>query len=428
MPRPALAHRRPLVRATVAVAGLALLAACTSSGGTTASGPQTAATQPGASGGAAPSTAATATAASAPVTLDSNVAPDATGVPVDTVVSASAAGGALVSVELSYQDAKAAKVAVAGEVSPDSSTWTAGGLLEPSTTYTLAIVGRSNDGAELSAKRTFTTLALSNKQQFTATIIQNGATVGVAMPVIVKFSGPIKDQAAVERRLKVTSVPAQPGGWAWYSNNEIHFRPKVYWQPGTKVSVTAGINGVSAGNGSYGKDDKTGGFTVGSSTIMKADLTSHQMQVIQDGQLVRTVPISGGRPGNASRSGVKVISEKYENIVMDSATVGIPKGSPGYYRTDVKWAMRETWSGEFIHSAPWSVGSQGRANVSHGCLNVSPANAQWLFGIVKVGDPVETVNSGRNLERGNGWTDWTTSFEDFVKYSALAPGGGQPTG
>ena len=150
-------------------------------------------------------------------------------------------------------------------------------------------------------------------------------------------------------------------------------------RPGTKVSVTAGINGVSAGNGSYGKDDKTGGFTVGSSTIMKADLTSHQRQVIQNGQLVRTVPISGGRPGNASRSGVKVISEKYENIVMDSATVGIPKGSPGYYRTDVKWAMRETWSGEFIHSAPWSVGSQGRANVSHGCLNVSPANAQWLF-------------------------------------------------
>lgn len=425
MPGPALAHLGPVLRTAAAAAAVVLLAACTSAPAGP-SGTQTAATAAGSATGPAqsgpgPSSDATA---SKPVALDSNVAAGATSVPVDTVVSVTAAGGTVLSVDLSYADPKAGKVAVTGQMSADSATWTAGGLLEPATRYTLSMVGRSDEGAEVSAQRTFTTLALSTKQQFSATIIQNGATVGIAMPVIVKFSTSIKDKAAVERKLSVASVPEQPGGWAWYSNNEIHYRPKVYWQPGTKVSVKAAINGVSAGNGSYGKDDKTGGFTVGSATIMKADLTSHQMRVFQNGQLVRTIPISGGRPGNATRSGIKVISEKYENIVMDSATVGIPKGSPGYYRTDVKWAMRETWSGEFIHSAPWSVGSQGRANVSHGCLNVGPSNASWLFSIVKVGDPVETVNSGRNLERGNGWTDWTISFEEFIKYSALAPGGG----
>ncbi len=423
MPRSALAHARPVLRATAAAAAIALLAACTSADNAPA-GPQTPATLAGATSEST-ATGTPSTPPATPVTLDSNVATGATGVPVDTVVSVTAAGGSVVSVDLSYTDPKAGKVAVNGEVSADSATWTAGGLLEPATTYTLSMVGRGDNGVESTSQRSFTTHTLSKKQEIGATIIQNGATVGIAMPVIVKFDVPVKDKAAIERRLAVTSVPEQPGGWAWYSNNEIHYRPKAYWKPGTKVTVEVKINGVNAGNGTFGKADKSGGFTVGSSLVMKVDLASHQMQVYQNGQVVRTVPVSGGRPGMATRSGIKVISEKHANIIMDSATVGIPKGSPGYYRTDVKWALRETWSGEFIHSAPWSVGSQGRANVSHGCLNVSPANASWLFNQVKVGDPIESVNSGRRLERGNGWTDWDISFEEFVKFSALAPGSAQ---
>ena len=410
---PHLRRLRPLV----VVVAVGALAACTSAVGSP--GPATGGVSApvGGTAGGQPSASS-----APPAKLDSNIATGATAVPVDTVVTVSATGGAIVSVVLSYQDPKAGKVEVPGEVSTDSSTWTAAGLLEPATNYTLSMVGQNSDGAEVSAQRTFTTHTLSKNQEATATIIQNGSTVGIAMPVIVKFNVPIKDRAAIEAKLSVTSVPSQPGGWAWYSNNEVHFRPRVYWQPGTKVSVNVPINGVATGGGVYGKANVTGGFTVGRSFVMKPDYSSHQMQVFKDGKLVRTVPISGGKPGLATRSGIKVITEKLSTVIMDSATVGIPKGHPDYYRLEVKNALRITWSGEFIHSAPWSVGSQGRANVSHGCTNISPANAQWLIGEVLVGDPVESVNSGRALERGNGWTDWNGSFEDFVKHSAL-PGG-----
>ncbi len=402
-----------LARPVAVVAIIGALGACT----TATAGQSTA---PAASAAGAGATGATPTPTTAPVSIDSNIAAGASGIAVDTVVSVTANGGSLVSVELTYQDPKAGRMAVTGSTSADNAKWTADSLLEPATDYTLQIVGENIDGDKVTVTRAFRTHTLAKNQEAVASIVQDGATVGIAMPVIVRFNTPISDKAAIERKLSVTSVPSQPGGWAWYGNNEVHFRPKVYWQPGTKVTVKADINGVPAGNGVYGKDNKTGGFTVGSATVLKADYSTHQMQVYQDGKLTRTIPLTGGRPGDATRSGIKVISEKYSSIIMDGASVGIPKSSPDYYRLDVKFAMRITNSGEFIHSAPWSVGSQGRANVSHGCTNIGPGNAQWLFGIAKVGDPVEAVNSGRSLERGNGWTDWNASFEDFIKSSALA--------
>ena len=57
--------------------------------------------------------------------------------------------------------------------------------------------------------------------------------------------------------------------------------------------------------------------------------------------------------------------------------------------------MRVTYSGEFIHAAPWSVGSQGYANVSHGCTGMSTANADWLYHMTVRGDVVEYVGTDR---------------------------------
>ena len=112
--------------------------------------------------------------------------------------------------------------------------------------------------------------------------------------------------------------------------------------------------------------------------------------------------------------------QKLPTVKMDAATLGIEPGSPNYYNIpDVHYAMRETWSGEFLHAAPWSVGSQGRANVSHGCIGMSTANAKWLFGEAKVGDPIVVTGSKKGLEKGNGWTDWNVSFEEFKQGSAL---------
>lgn len=400
--------------ATVAVAALAL-GAC-SMAAPAPMGPSQGADQP--SRAAAPSAAPTQTPA-ADVVLTSSVT-GGSSVPVDTVVSVSAKGGTITSVDLSYQDPKSGSVTVGGDITPDGSTWTARSLLEPGMSYTLAMKGSNPAGAEKTETSTFTTQALSAKQQISATLIQNGSTVGIAMPVVIMFSSPVTDRAAFERKMTVTSTPAQEGSWAWIGGREAHWRPKEYWKPGTKVTVKAAINGLAAGKDTYGKSDLTGGFTVGNALTMKADLKAHQMTVTINGQVAKTIPITGGAEGMETRSGTKVIIEKTPETIMDAATTGVPKDDPDYYRLTVKYAMRMTWTGEFVHAAPWSVGSQGRANVSHGCVGMSTSNGAWLFNQVKIGDPITVVGTSRTLERANGWTDWNVSFEEFKKGSALA--------
>ena len=399
--------------ALTAVAALAL-AGCTNTPATATSPTTGAASTPGA--------AANTTTSPAPeVELTPNVT-DANPVTVDTIVSVAAKGGTITNVEMSYADPKAGAVQVEGSLAPDGSTWTAQSLLEPGMKYSLKMVGRNADGRETTRQSAFTTQKLSKKQEIFPTMTANGATVGVAMPVIIRFDVPVSDKAAFEKKMSVTSEPAQTGSWAWYGSSEAHWRPEKYWTPGTKVSVKVDINGVAAGNGTYGQKSITGGFTVGSATILKADLAKHQMTVEVGGQVARTIPITGGKAGWVSRSGTKVIMEKFAELKMDATTVGLEKDDPEYYSIpDVKYAMRETWSGEFIHAAPWSVGSQGRANVSHGCIGMSTSNAQWLYNEVKVGDPLVVSGTNRGLERGNGWTDWNISFEEFKSFSALAP-------
>ncbi len=373
--------------------------------------------------GADPAATASATK-QPPVILGSNVDDGATDVPVSRLVNVTAIHGELDEVTLTYSDPKEGRVDLRGKLADDGSSWSAEQRLEPATAYSLSVVARNGDGETTTETRSFTTHTLSDSDQVTAAVSMNGNTVGIAMPVIISFSKPIKNKIDVERSLEVISDPPQPGGWGWFRDNEIHYRPVEYWKPGTTVKVNANINGIDVGKGRYGRSDAKGSFTVRPvATTARADVGStHQMEVFQNGELVRTVPISGGRAGDATRDGIKVIIEKRDHMVMDAETIGIEKDDPDYYNTPVDWAMRVTWSGEFIHSAPWSVGSQGRANVSHGCTNVSPANGEWLFENLRIGDPVEFVGSGRPLKRGNGWTDWNISFEEFVSHSALTPG------
>jgi lipoprotein-anchoring transpeptidase ErfK/SrfK len=382
-------------------------------------------------GGAAPSTAGTDGAATTaetsttttpavpPVTLTPSVAADAK-VPVDTVVSVAAKDGTVTDVTLTYKDPKKGEVNVEGTLDPNGANWTASSLLEPGTAYTLSMTGKNTAGTESAAHSTFSTQALSKKQQIYPTIVATGATVGIAMPVIVRFDVPVKDKAAFEKKMTVTSVPKQDGSWGWISSSEAHWRPANYWKPGTKVTVNVDINSVPAGNGTYGQMSTSGSFTVGDATILNANLQSHQLTVNVNGADVKSIPITGGKPGFESRSGTKVVMEKLSKVRMDANTIGIEPGDPNYYDIpDVQFAMRETNSGEFLHAAPWSVGSQGRANVSHGCIGMSTANAQWLFNLVKVGDPVVVTGTSRGLEAGNGWTDWNVSYDKWKSQSAL---------
>jgi lipoprotein-anchoring transpeptidase ErfK/SrfK len=365
-------------------------------------------------------TSATPTPTTPAVELNSNISEGST-VQVNTTVTAWANGGTLSAVILKPDGQyKENPGEVPGSVGANQATWQATRLLDPGRAYVLAITGVNSDGAKATTTLRFSTKDLSRDEEvYPNPIPGDGSTVGVAMPVVMTFDLSVENKAAFERAMKVTSVPAQAGSWRWVSDREAHWRPKVYWQPGTKVTLDAKLNGIPAGNGRFGQMDRTGHFTVGSSVVAKVDLAGHHLNLYQGGKLARTIPVTGGKPGFVTRSGSKVIMEKLWTTRM--VATGAKKGDPDYYDLpDVKYAMRVTWSGEFLHAAPWSVGYQGYANVSHGCVGMSTDNAAWLFNTMKVGDPVIVSGTGRSLDEGNGWTDWNMSFESFAKGSALS--------
>ena len=338
---------------------------------------------------------------------------------VDHLVQLTAADGSLTKVQVTSANGKAR---IPGKLADDGSSWKASGLLEPSTTYKITATAEDSDGLTKQFARTFRTDKLTlDEQTYPSLVPGNGDTVGVAMPIILRFDVPVKDKAAFERHLSVTTTPATQGSWHWMSDNEVHWRPRHYWRPGTKVDVKAAINSVHAGNGVYGQEDRSSSFTIGDAVRMKIDLASHQMRVLRNGKLLRTIPVTGGKEGFTTRSGTKVIIEKFTSKRMDSRTTGINPGDPNFYDlSDVRYAQRVTYSGEFLHAAPWSVGSQGYANVSHGCVGMSTSNAEWLFGLTKIGDPVEVTGTNRPMDLTNGYGDWNASWAQYKQGSALS--------
>jgi lipoprotein-anchoring transpeptidase ErfK/SrfK len=302
-------------------------------------------------------------------------------------------------------------------------TWTATSRPRPATTYTVEVVAAGADGATQTTTSTFTTL----KPKVTATygIVYDGQTVGVGMPVSIQFDSPVMTatmRAEVEKRVKVTTSPQQAGAWGWLDNRQLMWRPKVYWKPGTKVTVDAPLTGVQTGPDKWVANDASGSFTVGSAMISTVDIKNHRMTVTRDGAVLRTIPISAGRPGatTETRSGVKVIIRKEGDVTMDSATIGIKKGEPGYYKIETQSALRVTWTGEYLHSAPWSVGSQGSANVSHGCVNMAPSAAAWMYSVSKAGDIVTFTGSGRQFLPAEGIGVWQYSWSSWKAQGALA--------
>jgi lipoprotein-anchoring transpeptidase ErfK/SrfK len=240
------------------------------------------------------------------------------------------------------------------------------------------------------------------------------------MPVIATFDLPVVDKATFEKHMEVTSQPAQEGSWYWLSDREAHWRPQNYWKPGTKVHVEANLNGVPAGGGRFGEQTVVTDFTIGRAVIAKVNLTTHMMDVNINGKKAKSIPISGGRPGWETRSGVKVIMEKFTDFTMKADSIGLKEGDKDYYHdVKVKRALRITHSGEFLHSAPWSVAQQGHENVSHGCTGMSDANSIWLYDNMRVGDVVETVGSKKPMTMGNGYADWNLSWATWQQGSAL---------
>jgi len=347
--------------------------------------------------------------------VSTNVGGRAMAVPVDRVVSVKAESGTLTAVNVSSKSGP-----VPGRMSADKKSWTAGALLEPGTAYTVVSQAAVDGGSSIKKTTRFRTAALTLDQQTYPSIAPlSGQTVGVGMPVIVRFDVPITDKASIEKHLHVVATPAQKGAWHWISSTEVHWRPVHYWKAGSKVTVNADINSVPAGNGIFGQLDRSITFHVGDAHIYKVNTKTDQMQVFSNGKLLRTLPVTTGQqPAYTTRSGIKVIVEKFPKKDMNSETVGIT-GADAYNIQGVQWAMRVTYSGEFVHAAPWSVASQGHANVSHGCTGLSTANADWLYQMSRVGDVVEYTGTDKPMTLTNGYGDWNESFKTYRQGSAL---------
>jgi lipoprotein-anchoring transpeptidase ErfK/SrfK len=245
-----------------------------------------------------------------------------------------------------------------------------------------------------------------------------GGKVGVGAPVVVTFDRaiPTSRRAAVESGLAVTTQPHVVGAWHWMGDTVVHWRPPSYWKTGTKVSVSSDLQGVSIGHGYWGAVGRhSARFTIGASHISEVDQASHEMKVFDNGKLIRTFPVSTGRSQYPTMDGVHIALEKSQSVEMDSATVGIPKGSPGYYDEIVYWDVRISNGGEFVHAAPWSVGDQGHINVSHGCVNLSTDDAEWFYNWAQPGDVVDVYGGVRPPEPGDaGTADWNMSWKQWV--------------
>jgi lipoprotein-anchoring transpeptidase ErfK/SrfK len=339
-----------------------------------------------------------------------------TDVAVDQRLEVVASGGTLRTVTVS-----SAAGPLRGALSDDGTGWLASGRLEPGTAYAVRSVAERSDGHRVVKTTRFATKDLTLDEQTYASVAPlDGETVGVGMPVIVTFDIPVTNRAAIEKHMTVTSTPKQPGSWRWLSATEAHWRPKSYWKAGSQVKVDLDINSVNAGGGIYGQESRTVDFEVGDAHVYRVNAQTHQMQVFKNGSLLRTIPITTGKQGFTTRSGTKVIIEKFLEKRMNSETVGIGADDPEFYDIDdVQFAMRVTYSGEFIHAAPWSVSSQGFANVSHGCTGMSTADAAWLYDLTLRGDVVEYTGTDRYMTLENGYGDWNLPFADYRAGSAL---------
>jgi lipoprotein-anchoring transpeptidase ErfK/SrfK len=307
---------------------------------------------------------------------------------------------------------------VGGTLDKDGKTFRPAKALRYGETYTVTVHGTAAKGKSGTTTSTFTTMAKPSKQIRVTSFLGDGQTVGVGMPLIIRFSRsiPEKTRATVERRMVVKASPAQIGAWSWISPTEVHYRPKTYWKPGTRIDYKVNLAGVPMGEGWYGRSDLTVDLNIGRSFVMTVSNKTKKMTVTQNGKVVKTIPVSLGKSSTPSSSGTMVVIEKKRHTVFDTmAELGPEEG----YRTDIDFAQRITWSGQFIHAAPWSEGVQGKVNVSHGCVNVSEKMGAWLFSHTMMGDPITVSGTGSPLKNGNGWTDWNMSWDQFKKGSAL---------
>lgn len=340
--------------------------------------------------------------------LQASVTDGAIGVPVDSPVTVSSGDGVLGPVSLVNNEG----TAVDGRPSPDGLTWSSAEPLGYNKQYTITAEAHGLGGVV----RNSMTFQTHSPENLTMPYVlpNDGESVGVGQPIAIRFDEYIPDRLAAQRAITITTTAPVDGAFYWLNNREVRWRPQSYWKPGTTVDVRVNTYGVDLGDGLFGQDDVSSRFTVGDEVVATADDATKTMTVRINGQVARTMPLSMGKDKTPTNNGTYLIGDRYSFLVMDSSTYGVPVNSPDGYRTEVEWATQMSYSGIYVHSAPWSVGTQGRSNVSHGCLNVSPANALWFYNTTKRGDIVEVVNTvGSTLPGTDGLGDWNIPWDQW---------------
>jgi len=296
--------------------------------------------------------------------------------------------------------------AVPGDLSDGGKVWHSRWALGVSQDYT--VTATASGGGAVGATSRFRTLTPSST--FRAEIFEGyQQTYGVGMPVILTFSEPVTDKAAVERSLQLATSRPVVGAWYWDGNQTLDFRPRDYWPAGTTVSFTGHLNGVQGAPGMYGTHTLTQTFRIGAALVAIGNTRTHRTQIYYNGKLRYNWPISSGKPGDATPDGSYLTIDKGNPVRM--------KG-PGYDLL-VPWSVRFTFSGDYYHDAYWSVNEQGFENVSHGCVNLSPAHAQTYYKLAVPGDPITILGSPKAGTWDNGWTEWFLSWPQYLRGSAL---------
>lgn len=316
--------------------------------------------------------------------------------------------GRLVDVELRNPEGRL----VDGAVAPDGLSWTNAEPLGYNRKYTLRADAYGLGGAT-STTLTFTTSAPGNLTKPYVTP-WDGSVVGIGQPVAVQFDENIPDRKAAEAAIEIVTVPPVEGAFYWLNNREVRWRPQNYWAPGTEVTVDVKVYGRDLGKGLFGQEDVHSSFTIGDAVVITADDDTKQVTVNVAGRDVKTMPTSMGKNSTPTDNGIYIIGDRFDHLVMDSSTYGVPVDSADGYRTPVDWATRMSYSGIFFHSAPWSLSEQGHTNTSHGCLNLSPSNAKWIYDNTKRGDIVIVENTvGGTLSGTDGLGDWNIPWETW---------------
>jgi lipoprotein-anchoring transpeptidase ErfK/SrfK len=325
---------------------------------------------------------------------------------------------------------------VQGVMTPDNTVWKPTVPLGYGRTYTLTVTSRGSNGVAATQVSSFSTLRPSNqtKVRFTTTseaALRDGGTYGVGTVVVAQFDEQIADRAAAERQLSVTTNPPVQGSWFWVNGQNAHWRPERYYAPGTTVTAEAKIYGIALGGGLFGQEDNRVSFRIGDAHVSIADDATKQVSVFDNGALVRTMPTSMGMGGTETVAGhnislwtppgVYTVLDKGNPVVMDSSTFGLPKNSRLGYRETINYATKISTDGIYLHELDATVWAQGHTDTSHGCLNLNADNAKWFYGFSVPGDAVEVRNSGGPPLQLAQNGDWTLSWDQWRKGSALMP-------